>query len=131
MPQSTSKLHKLLTKRFLLVLGFVVVLAGGIGATLFLQNTGSDDVTNVDVVTKKVAQHMLLPTNETPALLTVTNSAKLTTDFLKQAKNGDKILIYENNKKAIIYRPSIDRIVAVGPIQIDPVQQKKDTKSKE
>jgi len=67
----------------------------------------------------KVSKHYLLPTNETPALATVTDTKKLTTPFLKNAKDGDEILIYQKNQIAIIYRPSIDRIIAVGPVTID------------
>lgn len=79
------------------------------------------DLTDVKVVTGLVSKHVVLPSNEAPALLTVTDASKLTTDFLKQASNGDKVLIYQENKKAIIYRPSIDRIIDIGPVVIDSV----------
>lgn len=73
-------------------------------------------------VEREVGRHYLLPTNEQPALVTVEDESKVTSPFLKQAKNGDKILIYANAKIVIIYRPSIDRIVAVGPVFIDTSQ---------
>lgn len=66
---------------------------------------------------------MILPSDETPALLTVTDTTKLTSTFLRQAKNGDKVLVYQANKKAVIYRPSADKIVDVGPVVIDDVQK--------
>lgn len=77
------------------------------------------DVSSLAAVERQVGRHYVLPTNETPVLATVTDSTKLETPFLKQAKNGDKILLYQKNALAIIYRPSIDRIVAVGPVTID------------
>ena len=80
--------------------------------------SSANGISKLRIVEAEVAKHYLLPLNEVPALATVTNSSKLTTPFFKNAKNGDEILIYENNKIAIIYRPSIDRIVAVGPVSI-------------
>lgn len=81
--------------------------------------TANSGIAEEQAVAAKVSKHYLLPTNETPALATVTDSRKLNTPFLKQARNGDQILIYQKNQLAIIYRPSINRVVAVGPVTID------------
>lgn len=80
---------------------------------------GKQNQDSVEVVKQEVARHMVLPTNEQPALATITDHNKLSTPFLKQTQNGDKLLIYQTNKKVIIYRPSIDRIINVGPVVID------------
>lgn len=85
----------------------------------------SSDLNSVNVVKARVGKHALLPTNEEPALLTVTDTSKLTTAFLKQTRNGDKVLVYAKNKKAIIYRPDADRIVDIGPVMIDKPQTNK------
>ena len=74
---------------------------------------------SVEVIVQRVNRHYILPTGEQPALATVTDNTKLTTQFLKKASNGDKVLIYQKNRLAVIYRPSADRIVAVGPVTID------------
>lgn len=68
-------------------------------------------------VEKEISKHYILPKDEEPALATVTDKSKLTTPFFKRTEDGDKILIYQKNKIAIIYRPSIDRIVGVGPVE--------------
>ncbi len=73
---------------------------------------------SVEEVTASVARHMLLPEDEVPALLTVTDPAKISTKFLKQCQVDDKVLIYQQNKKVIIYRPNIDRIIDVGPVVV-------------
>lgn len=102
--------------------GVVIVLVVAGGYKLFHMTHNSTSLTGLPEVRAaeaKVAKHYLLPTNETPAMATVTDSKKLTTPFLKQAKDGDEILIYQKNQIAIIYRPSIDRVVAVGPVTID------------
>ena len=98
--------------------GVLLLLITGLAVYLFLQHS-SQDLSDVNAVKQLVARHMLLPTDETPALVTVTDPSKLTTDFLKQTVAGDKVLIYQTNKRAIIYRPSVDRVVDVGPVLID------------
>ena len=96
------------------------IVAGLVVATgLFLylnQHRDGDDIISVK---NAVSRHIVLPTNEEPALLTVTDPSKLSTDFLKSTQVGDKVLVYQTNRKAIIYRPSIDRIVDVAPVVID------------
>ena len=96
---------------------FVVVVSGGV--LLTLQITNKPNLNNVHVIVADVNRHYLLPTNETPALATITDKSKLTSKLFTNAQNGDKVLIYQTNQVAIIYRPSIDRIVAVGPVSID------------
>ncbi|MCV6900727.1 hypothetical protein OE165_27220, partial [Escherichia coli] len=39
--------------------------------------------------------------------------------FFANAKNDDQILIYLKEQKAIIYRPSENKIINVGPIVTD------------
>lgn len=116
-----------------IVLGVLLVaaLSGGFGVYFFIQDRKNDQQTqtkqgslsDVSYVVSRVSRHMILPSDETPALLTVTDTTKLTSTFLRQAKNGDKVLVYQANKKAVIYRPSADKIVDVGPVVIDDVQK--------
>ena len=59
-----------------------------------------------------VGQFIQLPTNEEPILATVTDVEKLKSQkFFANAENGDKVLIYSQNKKAILYRPSTHKVV--------------------
>jgi hypothetical protein len=103
------------------VFGLLTILLTTILILHFRHSSRNQD--NVTVVKGEVAQHMMLPNNEQPALATVTDSKKLNSVFLKQAHDGDKILIYAKAKRVIIYRPSIDRIIDIGPIQIDTPPQ--------
>ena len=67
---------------------------------------------------------MELPSDETPTLATVTDREKLTDQpFIRKSENGDKVLIYTNAGRAILYRPSVGKIVDVTAINIqdDPV----------
>ena len=91
-------------------------------------NADKDNLNSVTTIQRLVRRHFVLPIDETPALATVTDKAKLTTKFLQKAENGDKILIYQKAGRVIIYRPSIDRIIDVGPVQIAPLSPSEQAK---
>lgn len=106
-------------KRSVVIIGLAIAL-GLLGLFLFFRTSHNWD--DVQVVTTAVGKHYLLPFDETPALATVEDKSKLTSEFLRSAENGDKMLIYKNAKKVILYRPSIDRIIEVGPVSIADAQ---------
>ena len=67
----------------------------------------------------KVEKLMELPAGETPTLATVADKEKLSEQsFFKNAENGDKILIYTESGRAILYRPSTGKIVDVTAVNI-------------
>lgn len=70
---------------------------------------------------KRVGKLMLLPTGEEPQLATVTDADKIKQEqqFFVNAENGDKVLIYKQAKKAILYRPNANMIIEVGPVTLD------------
>lgn len=71
----------------------------------------------VKLVTGSIKRFMELPNDEDPTLATVTDQAKLKDqDFFKNSLNGDKVLIYTKAHKAILYRPSTNRVIEFAPL---------------
>lgn len=67
----------------------------------------------------KVSRLIVLPEGETPTVATVSDPEKLKEQpFFSKAQKGDKVLIYTNAKKAILYSPTANKIVDVAPINI-------------
>jgi type II secretory pathway pseudopilin PulG len=69
-------------------------------------------------LTAKVGNLVVLP-NETPTLATVNDPAKLKDQaFFAQAEKGDKVLIFTQAKRAILYRPSTNKVIESAPVNI-------------
>ena len=67
----------------------------------------------------QISQIIVLPEGEEPTVATVTDPERLRDQpFFAKAKKGDKVLIYTNAKKAILYDPQNNKIVEVAPINI-------------
>jgi hypothetical protein len=68
----------------------------------------------------KLSKLMVLPEGE-PVLFKVSNEETMRKQqaFFKDTKNDDVLLVFQKSSKAIIYRPSENMIVNVGPINFD------------
>ena len=69
-----------------------------------------------------VGKLMILPKGDEPVLASVTDAEALIKQqaFFTGSVNGDQLLLYPKNLKAVIYSPSRHMIVNVGPIQSGP-----------
>jgi hypothetical protein len=64
---------------------------------------------------EEVAKIMVLPQGEQPTVANVSDVNQLKDRaFFANAQNGDKVLIYAESKKAILYRPATKQIVEVA-----------------
>lgn len=76
--------------------------------------------TDPQSIREKVGQLVALPANEEPAITTISKEMRASDKFLQQAKDGDKLLLYYKSLKAYIYRPSIKKVIDIGPLTVDP-----------
>lgn len=83
-----------------------------------LQNPSHGVQKEVKALISVVGRSYQLPSNETPTLVVVSNNAALPGDEVyASAKPGDKVLVYAKNKLAILYRPSVKKIISTGSIE--------------
>lgn len=118
-------------KRFILIVVLVVLLiAGGVGYYFWSRDTfdrnaittgaSGEELTDDDVaeLIEAVSKHIILPQGEEPVAAKIIDVDELlkTQQFYRGAINGDILLIYQTAAKAILYSPSRDMLVNVGPI---------------
>lgn len=66
-----------------------------------------------------IGKLMVLPSDEEPTVATVADRDKLKDQlFFTNAQNGDKVVIYTKAKKAILYRPTTNKIIEVAPVNL-------------
>ena len=111
----------------LLVL-MVIVLGASTGyfykKTLSQQGTTEEAaLAEAESLANKVGKLMVLPSDEVPTIATVADPEALKEQaFFTGTKNGDKVLIYTNAKKAILYDPIQNKILNVAPLNIGDAQ---------
>jgi len=115
---------------FFSIIGAILVIGlAGVCVYFFVQyrtvnselRASKDPKIDLQLTIDRVKHHVLLPTNEIPTVATVSNVEALKSQaFFANAKNGDKVLVYTNAKKAYLYDPVADIVVEVGPIVITP-----------
>ncbi len=72
-----------------------------------------------DSLVNKVSKLMVLPMGETPTIATVTDPAALKDQpFFASAQKDDKVLIYAQAKKAILYSVQLDKILEIAPLNL-------------
>lgn len=66
---------------------------------------------------EQVGKLISLPQDETPTIATVSDLSKLQGQpFFANAQIGDKVLIYQIDGKAILFRPTENKIIELAPI---------------
>lgn len=116
-------------KHYLLVSGAILIIIGSLASAVYFYYQYSQTKTllagrvtgnEVQQLLSKIGRHIELPIGEEPTVATVSDITKLSGQtFFARAKNGDRVIIYTRAKKAILYRPEIDKIIEVGPVNMD------------
>lgn len=119
-----TKKRRGIVRRYSSALLVVLVLALAVTSIYFYKKstTNPNAATQAEVqsLVQKVGRLVVLPTDETPTVATVSDPAALKDQpFFADAKKGDKVLIYSNAKKAILYDPVLDKVITIAPLNID------------
>lgn len=81
------------------------------------QNPTAASAEEVKAVLAKLGKIIELPTGEVPTLATITDVDKLKSQaFFAKAKNGDQVIMYNQLRQAILYRPSENKIISAAPM---------------
>jgi len=107
------------------ILLVVLIVVGLTGATFYFYNQYQTIKKNPDLVYKgedkktveSISRYMELPQGEEPSIATILDITKLKDQkFFENAQNGDKIIIYSLARKAILWRPTTNKIIEVAPL---------------
>ncbi len=118
-------------RRYLPFIFIFFLIAIGVAGSYFYKNNTSyknPDLivdTAVRMLVEEVGRLIVLPTDEVPTVATVSDPKALKDKvFFAEAKTGDKVLIYTNAKKAILYDPVLKKIINVAPVNTGTSQSK-------
>lgn len=115
--------------KIILIALIVLLFAGSIGggyyfydkyqkAKTILENPEELGKNETREIVAKVGKLMELPEGEA-TVATVLDKEKLKDQpFFVRAENGDKVLIYQESQTAILYRPSINKIIGFAPVNL-------------
>ena len=120
--ENTTKKKSIISKILIFIIG--VIIGGGSLWTwnYYMPKSASSvsqtDQSQIKSLIEKAGKLVILPTGEDPVVATISDAASLIKEqiFYKNAINGDVVLVYQKAAKAVVYSPSRNIIVNVGPI---------------
>jgi len=127
------KMFQLKNLKILLV---VLIAVGSTGAAFYFYSQYQTIKKNPDLVYKgedkktieSISKYMELPQGEEPSIATILDITKLKDQkFFENAQNGDKIIIYNSARKAILWRPTTNKIIEVAPLVLGENQAQTST----
>lgn len=84
------------------------------------RDAGAATEAEIKSLVAEVSRFIVLPDKEIPTLATVSEPEKLRNQsFFANTEVGDKVLIYTASRKAILWRPSVKKIVEVSALNVD------------
>ena len=118
------------SKKFFLAVLIIIAISGVYGSFHFYSkykaltvDANAEAKKETDKLIADLGKLMELPTDEVPTVATISDKSKLKDQaFFSTAENGDVLFAYTNAMKAILYRPSINKIINVAAISINQPQ---------
>jgi hypothetical protein len=117
--QKSSKLKLSALTPVKTVVVLLVLLAGILIIRQYMQTRNELVLNDPSKLSAHIGAFLELPTGETPTLATVNEASKLKSQpFFRNAQDGDKVLIYSQASRAVLYRPSTKKIIEYSPINL-------------
>lgn len=113
------------------IIVIAILIVGGVGSGYFFYTKFQETnkiLNNPDEIAKKDEKAIIdkikvlvdVPNDETPSVATVLDVEKLKDQaFFARAQNGDKVIVYSNAKRAILFRPSTNKVIEVSSISLN------------
>lgn len=121
--EPTFSSHPARSYKKTLIVVLVILLLAGLAYYFFTkyrelkENPNAANDAEVAALVEEVGMIMVLPDGEVPTIATVSDPELLKDQaFFRNAKEGDKVLIYTTAGKVILYDPEVKKIVEVAPI---------------
>ena len=94
--------------------------------SVYQANPNLSQAEQASEILARVGKLIQLP-NEQPTMATINDaaSAKKAQPFLTGTENGDVLIVFPNAAEALLYRPSTNKLIAVGPVNNDAPQVEK------
>lgn len=120
-PPKKRRTKRVFKKLLPLALVVMVLVVGAYAAMYFFRQPPPQSGDVRDMVAR-VSRLMVLP-DEAPTVALVSDLEKLQGQaFFARAQKGDVVLMYPKAQKAILYSPTLDKILEVAPITNDTQQ---------
>ena len=123
--------------KIIFIVALLVAIAGIVSVGVLwvkiqrIQSPSISKDSEIKQIVHDLSQYMILPTDESPTIATVTDPSKLQDQpFFAHALAGDKVIVYANARKAILWRPSVKKVVEVSGLNIPTAQAPSPTKTK-
>jgi hypothetical protein len=85
-----------------------------------LSNPQETSKNDTQQLVDKVGKLIVLPTGDAPTAATINDVSKLKSqEFFSRAKDGDKVLVYAKSGRAVLYRPSINKVVEYSKVNLN------------
>jgi hypothetical protein len=91
----------------------LVIVVGFLAYRLATDRQNNPDL-STDALIITVSRQANISGDPNPAILTVIDKEKTNQPFLDESKNGDRVLLYYRAQKAVLYRPSDNKVIKVG-----------------
>lgn len=114
-------------KKLIITISILISLPILIGSLFMFKKAPKKTISPTPPVSEEISllnqldKIVVLPSDEIPTIATVSDANKVKNQsFFARAENGDKVIVYTQAKKAILFRPSSGKLVEISNITIAP-----------